>query len=192
MDFVKMGWDKEGELDYNCKIKNLPPKAREFVRKKIEEVEYEALSGACDCESPIEQLMGVMLAFAFNDTSNPYPWVGSGPEVHRLEAWVDNQVWIEVHERSYRIDFVIYIKDREVCLKNNRPKIYSIAVECDGHDFHEKTKEQAAHDKMRDRDLAEVFDLVLHYTGSEIYKGTVIDDIYERIEAFFAKIGRGA
>jgi very-short-patch-repair endonuclease len=42
-------------------------------------------------------------------------------------------------------------------------------VECDGHDFHEKTKEQARRDKQRDRFLQSRGYKVLRYTGSEIW-----------------------
>ena len=44
-----------------------------------------------------------------------------------------------------------------------------IVIECDGHDFHEKTKEQAKHDKERDRFLTAHGFKILRYTGSEIY-----------------------
>ena len=42
-------------------------------------------------------------------------------------------------------------------------------MECDGHDFHERTKAQAAHDKTRDRALQARGLKVLRYTGSEIW-----------------------
>lgn len=48
----------------------------------------------------------------------------------------------------------------------------SLIVECDGHAFHEKTKQQAQHDKSRDRALSEV-GKVLRFTGSEIYRDPV-------------------
>lgn len=48
-------------------------------------------------------------------------------------------------------------------------KWVSLVVECDGHDFHEKTKEQAKRDKSRDRDLQAAGITVLRFTGSEIY-----------------------
>lgn len=43
-------------------------------------------------------------------------------------------------------------------------------VECDGHDFHEKTKEQAARDKARDRFFVSADIRVFRFTGSEIWK----------------------
>jgi len=57
----------------------------------------------------------------------------------------------------YRADFAVLHKpDRR------------IVVECDGHDFHEKTKKQAAHDKKRDRFLQGEGWPVLRFTGQEI------------------------
>ncbi len=43
-----------------------------------------------------------------------------------------------------------------------------IAIECDGHAFHEKTAEQAQHDKERDRVLYGAGWPVIRFTGSEI------------------------
>lgn len=45
----------------------------------------------------------------------------------------------------------------------------SMIVECDGHDFHERTKEQAKRDKERDRNLQSLGFPVYRYTGSEIF-----------------------
>lgn len=43
-------------------------------------------------------------------------------------------------------------------------------VECDGHEFHERTKEQAKNDKSRDRHLQSLGYYVLRFTGSELWK----------------------
>lgn len=39
----------------------------------------------------------------------------------------------------------------------------------DGHEFHEKTKQQAQYDKKRDRKLTKLGYKILRFTGSEIY-----------------------
>ncbi|MEM1085859.1 MAG: DUF559 domain-containing protein [Verrucomicrobiota bacterium] len=54
----------------------------------------------------------------------------------------------------------------------NTPRRFSerIAVECDGHNFHEKTPAQAAKDKRRDRFLLQNGYPVMRFTGSEIYR----------------------
>jgi hypothetical protein len=57
-----------------------------------------------------------------------------------------------------------YTADFLVCYKNK-----SVVIECDGHDFHEKTKAQAAHDKKRDRFIQSQGYSVLRFTGHEIY-----------------------
>jgi very-short-patch-repair endonuclease len=49
-----------------------------------------------------------------------------------------------------------------------------LAVECDGHDFHERTKEQAARDKARDRYLVSQGWIVLRFTGSEVWKDAAL------------------
>lgn len=59
---------------------------------------------------------------------------------------------------DYRVDFLI------------TGGIPSTVVECDGHDWHEKTRQQAAHDKKRDRYLQEQGHRVFHFTGSEIHR----------------------
>lgn len=45
-----------------------------------------------------------------------------------------------------------------------------IVVECDGHEFHERTKEQAEHDRRRDREMQADGWLVLRFTGREIHR----------------------
>ena len=44
-----------------------------------------------------------------------------------------------------------------------------LVVECDGHDFHERTKEQAKKDRSRDRRLQKAGITVFRFTGSEIW-----------------------
>jgi len=63
---------------------------------------------------------------------------------------------------KYRVDFYL-----EYWCMNRMLKL--LIVECDGHDFHEKTKQQAQSDKKRDRILQNVAP-VYRYTGSEIFK----------------------
>jgi very-short-patch-repair endonuclease len=64
-------------------------------------------------------------------------------------------VWPQRQFGSYRIDFSI----------NDL-----LFVECDGHDFHERTKEQAARDRERDRFCQLEGRRVLRFTGAEIVR----------------------
>lgn len=45
-----------------------------------------------------------------------------------------------------------------------------LIVECDGHDFHERTKEQAARDRSRDRDAQLAGIEIFRFTGSELWR----------------------
>ena len=63
---------------------------------------------------------------------------------------------------DYRADFFVWVSYGNKCR--------GVVVECDGHDFHEKTKEQAARDKRRDRAIVEAGYSVMRFTGSEIFK----------------------
>lgn len=61
---------------------------------------------------------------------------------------------------NYRADFLI-----GMCGRAGR-----IVVECDGHQFHERTKEQAERDRRRDREMQRLGFQVFRFTGSEIYR----------------------
>ena len=67
-----------------------------------------------------------------------------------------------------------------------------VAVECDGHDFHEKTKQQAARDKKRDRDLQKLGWRVLRFTGSEIHRDAkgCCDEIDAVLKTAFEEVAR--
>lgn len=60
-----------------------------------------------------------------------------------------------------------------------------LVIECDGHDFHERTKEQARSDKRRDRWFQTHGISVLRFAGSEIWADPLgcVDQIHD---AFFA------
>lgn len=49
-------------------------------------------------------------------------------------------------------------------------ELRAIAVELDGHEFHEKTKEQVARDKRRDRHFTRLGVAVVRFTGSEVHR----------------------
>jgi very-short-patch-repair endonuclease len=114
------------------------------------------------CESPIEQRL---LAALF--------WTGYGYRSAPVEIWdctmpfgkpqTDVVIAPQYQIEKHRVDFAIFING----VANEEIKI---VVECDGHDFHEKTKKQAARDKRRDRDLQIAGGKVLRFTGSEIWR----------------------
>ena len=48
--------------------------------------------------------------------------------------------------------------------------VASVLVECDGHDFHDRTKEQVSRDKKRDRRLMREGSGLLRFAGSELHR----------------------
>ncbi len=66
-----------------------------------------------------------------------------------------------------RCDFRVWTSDPWV----------SLLVEIDGHDFHDRTKEQAARDRARDRRILEqqpeAFTAIVRFTASEVYADPV-------------------
>ena len=46
----------------------------------------------------------------------------------------------------------------------------NLVIECDGHDFHQKTKEQVEYDNQRQRDLQNEGIEIIRFSGSEIWK----------------------
>lgn len=78
-------------------------------------------------------------------------------------AWVAQlRIWSQVAIGPYRADFVMQAHRDGVDLA-------TLVVELDGHDFHERTKEQARHDKTRDRYMAGLGLTVFRFAGSEVY-----------------------
>lgn len=68
---------------------------------------------------------------------------------------------------GWRTDFLICaIQDGHA----GKSKWRKVIVECDGHDFHERTKEQAAKDRSRDREAQMAGIHILRFTGSELWR----------------------
>lgn len=72
-------------------------------------------------------------------------------------------LWRQYQVLDWKVDYVVGVH-----LKDEKPRY--LVIECDGHDFHERTKEQAAKDRSRDRRLQDAGYRIHRYTGHEIYK----------------------
>ena len=77
---------------------------------------------------------------------------------------IESQYEVNYGDIKYYPDFCLSIVDT-----NREKTIYQIFVEIDGHEFHEKTKEQVRHDKLRERHLLENCDGIVRFSGSEVY-----------------------
>ena len=88
----------------------------------------------------------------------------SYPESRRLEdcGGFNGLIIPQCPHGPYVVDFLVVVG-----LKNGG--IRMLAIECDGHEYHAKTKYQVARDKRRDRYFAANSIGVMRFTGSEIY-----------------------
>lgn len=57
---------------------------------------------------------------------------------------------------------------------------HGLIIECDGHDFHEKTKQQVVYRNNRDLELKKMGYDILHFSGSQIYQNPIkcASDVY--------------
>lgn len=111
------------------------------------------------CDSPIEVMIGATLALSMNLRKPNFltliPPGESVPEKYCFALYPQYQL------EGYRFDFALIHKDQRW------PRVL---IECDGHDFHERTKEQAAHDRQKDRVAQTAGFAIMRFTGSEIYR----------------------
>lgn len=125
------------------------------------------------CESPIEEMLvtGMSLALAANMPCGGRVNHGSGSLSYAgkwaTEYGESGQLMVFT---QVQIDTTLYRADAVIMYQRGFQNWWPVIVECDGHDFHERTKEQAAHDRQRDREMQRLGFPVLRYTGSEIYR----------------------
>jgi hypothetical protein len=136
-------------------------------------------SAARDFKSPIEVLLRNAIVGAVGDdfclfdystsivparlTRNPVHV--TGPDENDVDecyfANGDGDIYLSLYGNvaieSYRADFLL-IDDHEGVL----------AIECDGHEWHERTKQQASSDRARDRALLALGIPTVRFTGSDI------------------------
>lgn len=91
-------------------------------------------------------------------------WLMADQGISRTDA-----VLIQPAVPPYRPDFMLWRWYADP-LSFDPIKSPRVIVECDGHDFHDKTREQAARDKSRDRELQAAGFYVLRFTGSELWR----------------------
>lgn len=118
------------------------------------------------CESPIE----IMLGTAFMMIGGLVTCVKQNNSVHFIRVKRHNDVETDdclitvvpqFRWREYRIDFAMIV---------GRDHRMTVFIECDGHDFHERTKSQAERDRRKDREIQAAGIPIFRFTGSEIYR----------------------
>lgn len=108
-----------------------------------------------DCESPIEQLLALELQdIGLENMLSFNPFVDV--------IGIEKQQEIQGKSKKYRVDFLI-----PVFYTNQGGKMF--VVECDGYEFHQKTKKQVEEDNKRHRELQSMGYEIIRFSGTEIY-----------------------
>lgn len=121
-------------------------------------------------ESPIEQILfcALLLVCQFNYLKKPYQ-----EEIHGKNYIFGLGIYPQQEIENYRVDFEVC---NYGCLLNSdgsQQKPVSVIIECDGHNFHERTEKERRYEKKRDRYLQSRGYKIFHYTGSEICKNAL-------------------
>lgn len=143
------------------------------------------------CESPIEKMMLASILLVLDDIGHPFlRWNLYGLDF----SWPGKSViptdnvtlFCQAVIGKYRADFLLGIW----ALGEHR----AIVIECDGHDYHERTKAQACRDRKRDRWMTINDVVVLRFTGSEIHADSLdcAKQIGQQFDKTYNSMGSGS
>jgi len=148
---VQAKWDgKEDVLDWALSLpKSEPPPSGDLV----DLLTADATVDLRKAESALEERMfAALCACGFNTTKGSPQRLGDLLQQHEVRTSAG----------TFRLDYAVV---RTVGRRRVR-----VAVELDGHEFHQKTKEQVERDHRRSRALAKAGWTVLRYAGSEVWR----------------------
>ena len=115
------------------------------------------------CRSPMEeQLLGALIGSGWHELPST-PGAFSKMINDNVVRFTVNEPLV-VAGLSYVLDFSFRLFDRA-----DEKWSCIVDAEVDGHDFHDRTKEQARRDRARDRALALHKITVVRFTGAEVY-----------------------
>lgn len=114
------------------------------------------------CSSPIERVFITALYTEYHVADGVY-FYGAGGDFSP-PPFEGLHIYPQVKIDGYCLDFLC------ANMRANGSINYTV-IECDGHDFHERTKQQASHDKARDRHFQRKGWKVIRFTGSDIWRG---------------------
>lgn len=175
-----------------------------YILALLSILRHESFSTACDleqlfdqCGSPIEKMFLSALICACNNKEIGLSLYSEErcPHLEGLPVYTDSCLHIYPQEQigNYRVDFLLtFVLDGHLMHLDNEGGFSAsgqsqLVVECDGHDYHERTKEQASRDKERDRALQSCGYVVFRFTGADIYQDAFkcamecLDHLFDKI-----------
>jgi very-short-patch-repair endonuclease len=122
--------------------------------------------------SPIERVMLYALYLVGYEYTDSVSIVVDGTGHGGSQSTWGIEIEPQAEIGRYRVDFLLRRwNSAESAARNPSPSAdAALIVECDGHEWHERTKQQAARDRKRDRMLQSQGYRVFRYTGSEIWR----------------------
>lgn len=137
---------------------NLPHKAKVLIFNEKEPLKILDYIGIPmeDISSPIEKIYYVALHILMS----------------RYEPilYVDWQSKIDCNGKIYYVDFTIMYDEM---VNNFLKEDFKLAIECDGYEFHQKTKEQVDYDNKREYDLKMQGYEILRFSGRQIFDNPI-------------------
>lgn len=172
--------DLPGELEQDDELLNVLAKCRtgEIISNYTEGI-WNVISRL---DSPIEKAFIIALEIGARTYAETIRYKINEVYYGELEnSWSRLTVECQKQFGKYKVDFFLRYSEispdfkSTITLKSGIQipgtiaEAREIIVECDGHEFHEKTKEQVAKDKKRDRCLQEIGYKIFRFSGSEIW-----------------------
>lgn len=152
-----------------------------------------------DMASPIEQKLYLALHAHLIDQLVNYPTTTClqvSQKVSAVSAFLRAKGQASVFERGdvdFEIDVFLYLDCYLIDVGGRNVRCpFFMGIECDGHDYHERTKEQAAKDRSKDRILKVRGLEIIRFTGSEINRDPArcVAEIDQLIEAHLGRVQR--
>jgi very-short-patch-repair endonuclease len=152
MGFYKYTEEDIGEKGATEILEHLEEGTRREIELTLSIMLIDYLTAIKDCESPIERMLAVGI-------HNAWEYWETLADDRKIS--ISSQEEVVCGKKVYRPDFLVS------AIIGGKEKL--LVIECDGHNFHEKTKEQAIKDRQRERDLTKNGYIVVRFTGSEIF-----------------------
>lgn len=124
---------------------------RDFVIDFLIDPPFERVD---ECKSPIEKIFLVAFQIVSIARKNELQEGDEG-------IMIFPQFEIESKNKTFYADFIVGIE------RSKNP--IEIVVECDGHEFHQKNKQQVERDNEREYEIKKAGYEVLRFSGSQIY-----------------------
>lgn len=146
---------------------NFPKKVQEIILLPfLDQVGFPTIAFDKTIKSPIEKIF--ITAFDYYTSYD-----------NKKKIYLFSQQEIKIKDKTYYPDF-LFEYDEYV---NNYNTDSKIIIECDGYEFHQKTKEQVQRDNEREYDLKMAGYEILRFSGTQIYKNPIkcAEDTYNYI-----------